>query len=74
MSGLETGLRLGVGIVLILANAFFVMTEFALTRLRQLDREDLGGGGSPWVGHALCILLSRRAGVVGTMRQTRCSS
>jgi CBS domain containing-hemolysin-like protein len=40
MRALEITLRLGIGVVLILANAFFVMTEFALTRLRQLPEED----------------------------------
>lgn len=34
--------RLLAGIALILANAFFVVTEFALTRLRQFDPEELG--------------------------------
>lgn len=33
-------LRLSAGVLLILANAFFVATEFALTRIRQLPSED----------------------------------
>lgn len=37
MSALEITLRLGAGLLLVAANAFFVVTEFALTRLRQLD-------------------------------------
>ena len=36
----DIGLRLLAGVVLVLANAFFVSTEFALTRLRQLPAED----------------------------------
>lgn len=40
MSGLEVALRLAAGLVLILLNAFFVVTEFALTRVRQHPREE----------------------------------
>lgn len=36
MSTLEIAIRIAAGIVLTLLNAFFVVTEFALTRLRQL--------------------------------------
>ncbi|RAW46369.1 hypothetical protein DQW50_03805 [Halorubrum sp. 48-1-W] len=35
MNGLEIGLRLLAGVLLILANGFFVAIEFALTRVRQ---------------------------------------
>lgn len=41
MSALEITLRLTVGLLLLLGNAFFVVTEFALTRLRQLDPEEI---------------------------------
>lgn len=37
MGGLELALRLTGGVLLTLTNAFFVVTEFALTRLPQLD-------------------------------------
>jgi len=40
---LELILRFAGGIFLILANAFFVITEFALTRVRQFDKEDFQG-------------------------------
>lgn len=39
MSGLELTARLVAGVVLTAANAFFVMTEFALTRAPQLGKE-----------------------------------
>jgi len=39
---IETLFRLLAGIGLILANGFFVVTEFALTRLRQFSREEVG--------------------------------
>lgn len=42
MSVLEIVLRLAAGVLLVLTNAFFVVSEFALTRLRQHDREELG--------------------------------
>ena len=38
MNGLETTLRLLAGVALIGANAVFVATEFALTRVRQYDK------------------------------------
>lgn len=38
MNGLEVGLRLFAGLLLIGANAVFVATEFALTRVRQYDK------------------------------------
>jgi CBS domain containing-hemolysin-like protein len=45
MMGLfELVVRLVSGLVLLLCNGLFVTTEFALTRLRQFDREDLGDG------------------------------
>jgi CBS domain containing-hemolysin-like protein len=40
MSTPDILLRLASGAVLVLANAFFVATEFALTRARQFDEED----------------------------------
>ena len=39
---IETVLRLLAGVALILANAFFVVTEFALTRLRQFSEDEIG--------------------------------
>lgn len=42
MSGLEITLRIVAGLILLGLNGVFVTTEFALTRLRQFDREDLG--------------------------------
>lgn len=39
----EVVLRLIAGVLLILANAFFVTTEFALTRIRQLPAEEFQG-------------------------------
>ena len=42
MSWLELTTRIVAGIGLILANAFFVAVEFALTRLRQFDRSEIG--------------------------------
>ncbi len=39
---METTIRLLSGVALLLANAFFVTTEFALTRLRQFSREEIG--------------------------------
>lgn len=44
MSWLELTTRILAGIALILANAFFVAVEFALTRLRQFDRSEIGEG------------------------------
>ncbi|GAA0873592.1 hemolysin family protein [Gangjinia marincola] len=41
MDTLEITLRIFGGIVLILLNAMFVLTEFGLTRLRQYDKEEL---------------------------------
>ena len=43
MSAIELSLRLFSGVLLTLANAFFVTTEFALTRLPQYDRSDMEG-------------------------------
>ena len=40
---IETAIRLTAGVALILANGFFVTTEFALTRLRQFSRQELEG-------------------------------
>lgn len=40
MSATEVLVRLAAGVVLTFGNAFFVVTEFALTRLRQLPREE----------------------------------
>lgn len=39
---MELFLRLSGGVILLLLNAFYVAAEFALTRLRQYDREELG--------------------------------
>ncbi|WP_396613242.1 CNNM domain-containing protein [Haloferax sp. S1W] len=39
MVGVETGLRLVGGVVLLFANAFFVVSEFAMTRVPQFDGE-----------------------------------
>lgn len=39
---MDTALRLAAGAGLVLANAFFVAAEFALTRLRQFTEDDLG--------------------------------
>ena len=43
---MELYLRLLGGVVLLLLNAFFVSTEFALTRLRQYDRGELADSAS----------------------------
>lgn len=40
---IETVIRLTGGILLIFSNAFFVAIEFALTRLRQYDAEEISG-------------------------------
>ena len=40
---METAVRLLAGVALILANGFFVTTEFALTRLRQFSRDEMAG-------------------------------
>ncbi|WP_338728716.1 hemolysin family protein [Haladaptatus sp. DJG-WS-42] len=45
MSEFTTALRLVGGLVLLLANAFFVTTEFSLTRVRQFSREEFSGAG-----------------------------
>jgi len=44
MNSLEIGIRLVAGLGLILANAFFVAIEFALTRARQFTEEEFVGG------------------------------
>ncbi|MFW6018771.1 MAG: CNNM domain-containing protein [Halapricum sp.] len=46
MPPLEIGVRLVVGIALILGNAFFVAIEFALTRTRQYSESEFVGEGS----------------------------
>jgi len=43
-SGAEVALRLFAGVLLILANGFFVAIEFALTRARQFTEEEFIGG------------------------------
>lgn len=43
MAGSELAVRLVAGVVLTLANAFFVATEFALTRLPQFDESEFQG-------------------------------
>lgn len=45
MNGLELALRLIVGVGLILANAFFVAIEFALTRVRQYPESEFDEPG-----------------------------
>ncbi|WP_324662917.1 hemolysin family protein [Haloarcula sediminis] len=40
MNGLELAVRLSAGVLLILANGFFVAIEFALTRVRQYPRSE----------------------------------
>ncbi|MEF8814723.1 MAG: hemolysin family protein [Halovenus sp.] len=40
MNGIELALRLGAGLLLILANGFFVAIEFALTRVRQFPESE----------------------------------
>jgi CBS domain containing-hemolysin-like protein len=47
MNPAEIGVRLVAGVLLILANGFFVAIEFALTRARQFSREEFIGDGSP---------------------------
>ncbi|WP_254536657.1 hemolysin family protein [Halomarina litorea] len=44
MNAAEIGLRLFVGVLLILANGFFVAIEFALTRARQFTEEEFVDG------------------------------
>ena len=46
MGPTELILRLLSGVFLLLANGMFVTTEFALTRLRQFDEEDMGDSSS----------------------------
>ncbi|ELZ73328.1 inosine monophosphate dehydrogenase [Haloferax prahovense DSM 18310] len=43
MVGVDTALRLGGGLVLLLANAFFVVSEFAMTRVPQFDESAFVG-------------------------------
>ncbi len=45
MNSLELALRLSAGILLILANGFFVAIEFALTRVRQYPRSEFDAPG-----------------------------
>lgn len=45
MNGLEIGLRLFAGLLLILANGFFVAIEFALTRVRQYSKSEFDTPG-----------------------------
>ncbi|WP_336365340.1 hemolysin family protein [Halalkalicoccus salilacus] len=44
MAALEVSIRLIAGLLLILANGFFVAIEFALTRARQFTEEEFVGG------------------------------
>jgi CBS domain containing-hemolysin-like protein len=46
MNSLEIGLRLVAGVLLILANGFFVAIEFALTRARQFTEDEFIDGDS----------------------------
>ncbi len=43
---MDTLFRLIGGLILLASNAFFVTTEFALTRVRQFEEEDFADGGS----------------------------
>ncbi|MBX0285065.1 hemolysin family protein [Halomicroarcula sp. F28] len=45
MNGLELALRLSAGLLLILANGFFVAIEFALTRVRQYSESEFDSPG-----------------------------
>ncbi|NHX35818.1 MULTISPECIES: hemolysin family protein [Halolamina] len=45
MNGLELALRLSAGLLLILANGFFVAIEFALTRVRQYSESEFDTPG-----------------------------
>ena len=45
MNSFEIGIRLVAGVLLILANGFFVAIEFALTRARQFSEEEFVGDG-----------------------------
>lgn len=40
MVGVETALRLFGGVVLLFANGFFVVSEFAMTRVPQFDQSE----------------------------------
>ena len=48
MNGPELALRLSAGLLLILANGFFVAIEFALTRVRQYPRSEFDVPGLRW--------------------------
>lgn len=41
MSNMEIAIRIFAGVVFVLSNAFFVAIEFALTRLRQFEKDEL---------------------------------
>ncbi|QKY16829.1 hemolysin family protein [Halorubrum sp. CBA1229] len=45
MNGIEVALRLTAGVLLILANGFFVAIEFALTRVRQFSESEFDAPG-----------------------------
>ena len=45
MSTVEITVRLVAGVALVVANAFFVVTEFALTRLRQFSEDEVQAAG-----------------------------
>ncbi|QLD89587.1 HlyC/CorC family transporter [Natronomonas salina] len=45
MEGIELVVRLSIGVLLILANGFFVAIEFALTRVRQYPRSEFDAPG-----------------------------
>src|SRR6056297_1027445 len=47
MNSFEIGIRLVAGVLLILANGFFVAIEFALTRARQFTEDEFVGDGTP---------------------------
>ncbi|WP_137286094.1 hemolysin family protein [Halorussus salinisoli] len=52
MNSLEITGRLVAGVLLILANGFFVAIEFALTRARQFTEDEFVGDGSPTLERA----------------------
>ena len=53
MSPSELTVRLVAGGLLILSNAFFVATEFALTRVPQFEKSEFQGHPGPWVNSAI---------------------
>ena len=58
MNPAEIGVRLAAGVLLILANGFFVAIEFALTRARQFSRAEFIGDGDPALERAWSMTQS----------------